>query len=140
MCYRHLIQEERYQISALLEAGFSQGAIGAKLGRPSSTISRELNRNRVLEPYQPQVAGLLAAARSQRSTANARRAPTAAWEFAREKLAETWSPQQIAGHQRAEHLPRLSHETIYQRIYEDKRAGGTLHLLDCLGGNALFPD
>jgi methionine synthase I (cobalamin-dependent) len=27
MCYRHLIQEERYQISALLEAGFSQGAI-----------------------------------------------------------------------------------------------------------------
>jgi IS30 family transposase len=50
------------------------------------------------------------------------------WQFAREKLAETWSPQQIAGYQRAEHLLRLSHETIYQRIYEDKRAGGTLHL------------
>jgi probable addiction module antidote protein len=29
MRYRHLIQEERYQISALLEAGFSQGAIAA---------------------------------------------------------------------------------------------------------------
>jgi IS30 family transposase len=25
-------------------------------------------------------------------------------------------------------VPRLSHEAIYQRIYEDKRAGGTLHL------------
>ena len=128
MCYRHLIQEERYQISALKEAGWSLGAIGAKLGRPASTISRELNRNRVVGPYQPQVAGWLAAARSQRSGANARRVPAAAWDFAREKLAETWSPQQIAGHQRAEHLPRLSHEAIYQRIYEDKRAGGHLHL------------
>jgi len=74
------------------------------------------------------VAGLLAAARSQQRAANARRVPAAAWQFAREKLAETWSPQQIAGHQRAEHLPRLSHETIYQRIYADKRAGGALHL------------
>jgi IS30 family transposase len=128
MCYRHLIQEERYQISALKEAGWSLRAIGAKLGRPASTISRELNRNRVVGPYQPQVAGWLAAARSLRSGANARRVPAAAWDFAREKLAETWSPQQIAGYQRAEHLPRLSHETIYQRIYEDKRAGGHLHL------------
>jgi transposase, IS30 family len=128
MCYRHLIQEERYQISALKQAGWSLGAIGAKLGRPSSTISRELNRNRVVGPYQPQVAGLLAAARRLRSAANARRVPTAAWQFAREKLAETWSPQQIAGYQRAQHLPWLSHETIYQRIYEDKRAGGHLHL------------
>jgi len=128
MCYRHLIQEERYQISALKEAGWSLGAIGAKLGRGTSTISRELNRNRVVGPYQPQVAGLLAAARGQRSAANARRVPTAAWQFAREKLAETWSPQQIAGHQRAQHLPQISHQTIYQRIYEDKRAGGHLHL------------
>jgi IS30 family transposase len=128
MRYRHLIQEERYQISALKEAGWSLGAIAAQLGRHPSSISRELNRNRVVGPYRPQVAGLLAAARRQKSAANARRVPAAAWEFAREKLAETWSPQQIAGHQRAQHLPRLSHESIYQRIYEDKRAGGTLHL------------
>ena len=78
MCYRHLIQEERYHISALKEAGLSLGAIGAKLGRPASTISRELNRNRVVGPYEPQVADLLAAARSQRSAANARRVPAAA--------------------------------------------------------------
>lgn len=128
MRYRHLIQEERYQISALHEAGWSQVAIAAKLGRHPSSISRELNRNRVVGPYQPQVAGLLATARSRQSAANGRRVPVAAWEFARQKLAETWSPQQIAGHQRAEHLPRLSHEAIYQRIYEDKRAGGSLHL------------
>jgi len=128
MCYRHLTQEERYQISAFQQAGWSQAAIATKLDRHTSSISRELNRNRVFDAYQPQVAGLLATARSQKCAANARRVPAAAWEFAREKLAETWSPQQIAGHQLVEHLPRLSHESIYQRIYEDKRAGGTLHL------------
>jgi IS30 family transposase len=62
MRYRHLIQEERYQISALHEAGWSQGAIAARLGRAASSISRELNRNRVFESYQPQVVGLLAMA------------------------------------------------------------------------------
>ena len=123
MCYRHLIQEERYQIFALKEAGWSQKAIATKLGRHASSISRELNRNRVFDAYQPQVAALLAAARSQLSASNARRVPAAAWQFAREKLAETWSPQQIAGHQRVERLPRISHETIYQRIYEDKWRG-----------------
>jgi IS30 family transposase len=127
MRYPQLVQEERYQISALQEAGWSQAAIAAKSGRHRSSISRELNRNRVFDAYQPRVADLLAAARSQQS------APTRAVcpppQFVREKLAETWSPpQQIAGHQRAEHLPRLSHESIYRRIYEDKCAGGHLHL------------
>ena len=45
-----------------------------------------------------------------------------------EKLRETWSPEQIAGYQRVENLATLSHESIYQRIYEDKRLGGDLHL------------
>ena len=128
MRYRHLIQEERYQISAFQLAGWSIRAIAAKLGRPASTISRELGRNRANGDYQPQVAESLASDRSRRSAANARRVPDAAWQFARLKLAETWSPQQIAGHQRVEQMPRLSHETIYRRIYADQRAGGDLHL------------
>jgi IS30 family transposase len=73
MRYRHLIHEERHQISALQKAGWSQGAIAAKLGRSASSISRELNRNLVFDLYQPQLAGLLAAARSQQSAADARR-------------------------------------------------------------------
>jgi IS30 family transposase len=81
MCYRHLIQEERCQISAFREAGLSQAAIAAKLGRHASSISRELNRNRVFDAYQPQVASLLATARSQQSAANARRVPAAAWQL-----------------------------------------------------------
>lgn len=128
MRYRHLIQEERYQICAFLAAGFSVRAIACKLKRSASTISRELGRNRVVGSYQGQPATLMAAARSQISAQNARRIPAAAWEFAQQKLAETWSPEQIAGHQRVQGLPSISHEAIYQRIYEDKRAGGSLHL------------
>jgi hypothetical protein len=38
-----------------------------------------------------------------------------------------WSPEQISGHLKANGQPGVSHETIYQRIYADKRRGGTLH-------------
>ena len=44
------------------------------------------------------------------------------------KLAETWSPEQISGYFKVNRQPAVSHEAIYQRIYADKRAGGTLHL------------
>ena len=67
MRYRHLIQEERYQISALREAGWSQAAIAARLERYPPSISRKLNRNRAVGPYRTQVAGLLATARSRRA-------------------------------------------------------------------------
>jgi len=40
MSYRNLTQEERYQIAALLRAGFSNVAIARKLGRHPSTIGR----------------------------------------------------------------------------------------------------
>ena len=38
-----------------------------------------------------------------------------------------WSPEQICGRLKARGLPAASHEAIYQRIYADKRNGGTLH-------------
>ena len=39
-----------------------------------------------------------------------------------------WSPEQVAGHLRKEGLLRVSHETIYVRIWSDKRAGGDLYM------------
>ena len=43
--YRQLTQEERYQISALLELGSSRRKIAQRLGRSPSTIGREIERN-----------------------------------------------------------------------------------------------
>ena len=43
--YSHLTYEERCQISALIKAGESIGAIARQLGRNPSSISREIRRN-----------------------------------------------------------------------------------------------
>ena len=43
--YKHLTQEERYHISALKQAKFSQKYIAYEIGVSESTISRELKRN-----------------------------------------------------------------------------------------------
>jgi len=49
-----------------------------------------------------------------------------------EKLTATWSPEQIlnpyldSGYLKAKQQPAVSHEAIYQHIYADKHAGGTL--------------
>ena len=47
--------------------------------------------------------------------------------WSRSGLGELWSPEQICGRLKACGLPSASHEAIYQRIYADKRNGGTLH-------------
>jgi len=45
MSYKHLTIEERYQIQAYKEVGFTKNAIAKKLNVHPSTIGRELNRN-----------------------------------------------------------------------------------------------
>ncbi|MBI3145323.1 MAG: helix-turn-helix domain-containing protein [Pseudogulbenkiania sp.] len=46
MKYRHLTEGERYQIQALHAEGLGPTAIGKRLDRCKSVISRELKRNR----------------------------------------------------------------------------------------------
>ena len=41
---------------------------------------------------------------------------------------EDWSPEQIAGRMGLERRLQFSHETIYRRIWNDKRQGGFLHM------------
>jgi Helicase associated domain/Helix-turn-helix domain len=46
-CYSHLSDDEREQIGLARTLGHSIGAIAQAIGRPKSTISRELSRNRL---------------------------------------------------------------------------------------------
>jgi transposase, IS30 family len=63
-----------------------------------------------------------------RGSANVNRASNSAWEYAKEHLQnEQWSPEQITGRLKLEGVESISHETIYQRILEDKKSGGTLY-------------
>jgi IS30 family transposase len=63
-----------------------------------------------------------------RGSANVKRASDTAWIYAKKHLQnDQWSPEQIAGRLVLEGLDRISHETIYQRILDDKNAGSTLY-------------
>jgi len=124
--YKQLTQDERYQIAILLKAGKRQSQIAVLMNRHPSSISPELRRNRGQRGYRPKQAQALSQAR-MRACDNGRRVADATWAVVEAKLAETWSPEQISGYLRANDQPRISHESIYQRIYADKRMGGTLH-------------
>lgn len=117
MTYTHLTREERYQIYALKQTGQTQKQIAHVLERSESTISRELNRNSGGRGYRPKRADKKA---TERRAINARRIDGGIWDFAKEKLKQQWSPEQISGH------ADISPETIYQRIYADKQNGGSL--------------
>jgi IS30 family transposase len=42
-------------------------------------------------------------------------------------IRQDWSPEQIAGRLKKDHVVDLHHETIYQYILADKRRGGDLY-------------
>lgn len=117
MNYTHLTREERYQIYVLKKMGHTQSDIASVLDRSESTISRELKRNCGRRGYRPKQAHSKAVGRR---AINARRVDEQAWRFAQEMLLQQWSPEQISGH------ANISPETVYQRVYADKRSGGLL--------------
>jgi IS30 family transposase len=117
MNYTHLTREERYQIYALKKAGHKQNKIAEVLERSESTISRELSRNCGRRGYRPKQAHGKSV---ERQAINARTIDDATWQFAEDRLLEQWSPEQISGH------AAISPETVYQRVYANKRAGGLL--------------
>jgi IS30 family transposase len=117
MNYTHLTREERYQIYALKKAGHTQSEIATVIDRSVSTISRELVRNRGARGYRPKQAHNKAV---ERKAINARAIDDATWQFAQEKLMLQWSPDQISNY------ANISIETVYRRIYADKRNGGIL--------------
>ena len=124
--YKRLTSEQRYSIEVMIRNHKPQKEIAFALGVSPSTICRELKRN-----------GMSAATYSCRKAQ--RHAEAMPWhglrmgrdvlELVEEKLVnEQWSPQQISETFQREGTASISHETIYQHIYRDKRQKGTLHL------------
>jgi IS30 family transposase len=123
--YTQLTQEQRYQIYALMKAGLNQTQIAAIVGVDKSTISRELSRNTGRRGYRPQQAHRFCLQR-RHEKAQSRIAPST-WHLIEHLLREEWSPEQIATWLRQEAKLWVSHEWIYQHVFADKQAGGTLY-------------
>ncbi|WP_288843491.1 IS30 family transposase [uncultured Deefgea sp.] len=126
MDYQHLTQNQRYQIQILFAEDFGPTAIGKRIGRHKSTISRELNRNSDEQGYRAAKAQNRYYLRLQAKGVE-RQPWRLVWnEWAVPLITEGWSPAQISGVFANSEYP-VSHEWLYQRILADKRAGGTLY-------------
>ena len=127
---KHLSSEERGVIFAEHERGNSQQGIGRLLGRPASTICRELARGRQDNgSYCPTAARRVY---DERRTCCRRRRRlakgSALHRFVHDHLVHhRWSPEQIAQRLRVmkpdDPSARVSHETIYATIYAQPRGG-----------------
>lgn len=123
--YRRLTEDDRIEIYAALKAGDSLTAIARSIGCHKSTISREVRRNRGQRGYQARQAHQLSL--SRRLRLGRLRVSRRQWRIVEAGLRQDWSPEQITGVMKLKGLRPVSHERIYQYIYSDKRAGGTLH-------------
>ena len=123
----HLTLAEREVISQMHYSGASLSVIGKALGRHRGTISREIARNTMpgWGGYFAHQADWLAELRRSDSKEKFVQHSRAVWRYVKENLKEGWSPEQIAGRMRKnftdDEAMRISHETIYAWIWEEKR-------------------
>lgn len=128
MCsYRRVASEDRFKIKALLDAGLNQTQVADKLGFNKSTISREVSRNSGGRGYRFQQAHRLAAER-QRWRCDPRKLDLKLKRQINKLLKLKWSPEQISNRLKYESQSSVSYEAIYQYVYKDYKAGGSLFL------------
>ena len=120
-----LRETEREEISRGMAAQMSIRAIGRKLGRCPSTISREVKRNGGPQSYRAATADAQAWQRARRPQRCRLAQRPRLRDWVAGKLRRDWSPRQIAvGLRRAfpdDERMRVSHETIYRSLFVQAR-------------------
>lgn len=126
MSYRQLTQEQRYQIGANLKIGMKLSEIAKEINVHKSTVSREIRRNGGGRwKYNPSRA--IRMARERHRDKRKHRIDGETWARVQVLLMLEWRPEQIAERLKIENLPTVSHEAIYQHVYQNKREGGMLY-------------
>jgi IS30 family transposase len=124
----HLTEVQRYEISALIRAGKTRKEICEFICRDKSVLSRELRRNCDLRSgnYLPDLA--------HRKYKKRLKEKPKFIHFTEEikamvidRLNEDFSPEQISGRAKLEGKDCVSHETVYQFVWADKKKGGKLY-------------
>ena len=123
--YTQLSLEQRYQIEALVKAGIKQKLIAIQIGVDASTISRELKRN---VAKRGRTAGEYLAANAQRKTDIRHQSKPKLVVFTetmkrravKQLSEEKWSPEIISVMGKISGECPVSHERIYQWIWECK--------------------
>jgi IS30 family transposase len=117
--------EEREEISRGLASGLSFRAIAVGLGRPASTISREVGSNGGRRRYRAAAADRAAWARATRPKPCKLATNPVLAGIVAHKLQRRWSPQQIAGWLKVtfpdDPQMHVSHESIYRTLFVQAR-------------------
>ncbi|MGD9563809.1 MAG: IS30 family transposase [Pyrinomonadaceae bacterium] len=125
--YSQLTQQQRYQIEAYLGTGMRKREIAERIGVHRSTVYREIKRNSNVRLVGYKACPAIAVARERHEVKKKHRIDCQTWTRVDALVKMDWSPEQISERLKLEGHPTVSHETIYLRIYEDKRKGGELY-------------
>ena len=128
MRYHQITSQERHTLATFRKQHRSRAEIADVMRRHRSTIYRELKRNSCSydEGYRYERADDQARLRRSRSRRN-RRLTTDDWQLIDQLTRQDLSPEQISGFLLRHRVLVVSHETIYKRIWADKREGGDLY-------------
>jgi len=128
--YKHLSEGERRVIATMKRNKASIRSIAKVIGRSPSTICHELRRNLHNNGnhtyYTYSMAQSKAMGRRHRCRPNEAFSPKQ-WDTVDDLIRADWSPEQISHTLKRSGKLTISHETIYQHIYKDMKAGGTLY-------------
>jgi IS30 family transposase len=102
-----------------------QKDIALIIGVSASALSRELSRNTGKRGYRPEQANTKALDR-RKNAAKAIKMTREVCALIEEKIQLDFSPEQVSGWLSTEKDFKISHERIYQHVWENKRQGGEL--------------
>ena len=129
MGYRHLSIDERETILKMRENSKTIGEIAEKLGRSSSTISRELCRNvSSTGEYKAHLAHKYYLKRRENAKQPYKLQDMQLQKYVLSKLHQEWSPEQISDRLVIDGSDMsISPGTIYRFVRNDKTNGGVLY-------------
>ncbi len=132
MPYSHFNYFDRCDIQRGLEQGLSKNTIAKTLGRHRTSVTREIQRNGNKNgQYNALDAQYKYIIRQRMASPVPKLAYAPLRDFVEIKLKTEWSPEQISNMLELEFPDdprmRISHESIYQHVYDNKLKGGDLH-------------
>mgnify|MGYP003402563666 FL=1 len=127
---KHITQAQRYYISQRLSTHDSVNNIALDLNIHRSNIYRELKRNSdEYGRYYFGTAQLQSELRRTKASTKKQfsKFTTPVKDYIISHLKEDWSPEQISGRMKIDIEQSISHQTIYDFVWNDKASGGNLY-------------
>lgn len=125
----HLTQEQRYTIEVLYNENYTQTEIASRINKDKSVVCRELKRNRDLRngSYKATLAQKKCEKRHKEKNKNVL-FDQEMITYVNHWIKEDYSPMQVVGRAKRDDVACVSHERIYQHLWDDKKQDGDLYL------------